>query len=93
MEGMGTELSWRSKKEVLGDLFSKITRFDLDGKKGKSLRDSQVEIEIMVVRRIPVGNVGVEMDTKVIKEKDRLNRVGDCGEDVIYDDVEKGAAQ
>ena len=52
VEGMGTVLSRRGGKVVFGDLFSKITRLDLDGEKRKPLRDSQVEIELMVVWRI-----------------------------------------
>ena len=52
MEEIGRVLCKRGGKEALRDLFSKITRLDLDGEKRKSLRDSQVEIELMVVWRI-----------------------------------------
>ena len=37
--------------------------------------------------------VRFEMNTKVVDEKDRLDRVGDCGEDFVYGDEEKGTAQ
>ena len=43
---MGTELSMRSGKGVLGDPFSNIRRLDLDGEKQKPLRDSIMEIEL-----------------------------------------------
>jgi len=33
------------------------------------------------------------MDTKVVDEKDRSDRVGDRGEGFIYGDEEKGAAK
>ena len=46
---MGKELSTRGKKGVLGDLFSKITRLDLNEEKREPLRDSRMEIEFMVV--------------------------------------------
>ena len=46
VEGMGTELSMRSGKGVLGDPFSNIRRLDLDGEKQKPLRDSIMEIEL-----------------------------------------------
>ena len=37
--------------------------------------------------------VRFEMDTKFIDEKNRLDRVGECGEDFVYSDEEKGATQ
>ena len=49
---MGTELSRRDGKGVLEDLFSKITRLDLEEEEQKPLRDSQEDIQLMVVRRI-----------------------------------------
>ena len=39
-----------------------------------------------------LGIVRFEMDTKVVNEKDRLDRVGGRGEDFVYSDEEKGAA-
>ena len=50
--GMGTELSRRDAKGVLGYLFLKITRLDLERKKRRPLGNNQVEIELMVVWRI-----------------------------------------
>ena len=49
VEGMEIELSSRGGKEVLRNLFSKITRLYLDGGTRKSLRDSQVETELLMV--------------------------------------------
>ena len=49
---MGTELSRRGGKGVLGDLFSKITRLDLEGEKREPLWDNQVGIVLMVFWRI-----------------------------------------
>ena len=40
-----------------------------------------------------VGVVRFEMDTKVVDEDDRLDRVGVSGEDFFYGDGKKGAAQ
>ena len=40
-----------------------------------------------------VGVVRFEMDTKVVDEKDRLDGVGDRGEDFVYCDEEKDATQ
>ena len=39
VEGMRTELSERSGKGVLGNLFSKITRLDLDGEKAETIAE------------------------------------------------------
>ena len=40
-----------------------------------------------------MGVVRFEMDAKVVDKKDRLDRVGDGGQDSVYGDEEKGAAQ
>ena len=40
-----------------------------------------------------VGVVRFEMDTKVVDESDRLDRVRDRGDDFVYGDEETGATQ
>ena len=81
VEGLRMELSRRGREGALGDVFSKITILDLDGKKR------------ILWARGGGDSVSFEINTKVVGEKDRLDRVEDRGEDFVYCDEEKGAAQ